>query len=121
MQAVARITHMSRKGDVSRASSVAEKAVAIEPTAWKARHRLATLQLQKQEPMAAKALLGPFVSTTDDFAHIRECLPIVAIAESWTSPPEAHKLAEKAVMLTPWDPTAWRALAFTCSVQRGTT
>ena len=100
-----------------RALSVAEKAVTAEPVQWKARQHLASLQLQRHEPVSAQALLTNSVSSTGGLAPLRECLPLVALAEAHARPVAAQKLAEKAVMLTPWDYAAWQALAYARSRQ----
>ena len=98
--------------DVAKALSISEKALAAEPTQWKARERLALLQLQRQERKSARALLRIDLSAAIDRSTLRECLPLAAVAETEVDPVAAQKLAQRAVMLTPWNRTAWRALEY---------
>lgn len=102
------------KGDNNRALSVSEKAVLAEPIAWQTRHQLASLQLQRHDPASALALLRSSASS-EDIQILRETLPLIAVVEAQIDPAAAQKVASKAAMLTPWDRTVWRALAYTRS------
>ena len=99
------------EGDIKRALSVSEKAVLAEPIAWQTRHQLALLQLQRHDPASALALLRSSASS-EDVQTLRETLPLIAVVEAQIDPAAAQKVASKGAMLTPWDRTAWRALAY---------
>ena len=100
---------------MAQALSAAEKAVVAEPTQWRPLKQLASMQLRRQEPQSARALLSSSISVTDGPSSLQEYLPLAAIAEAHAQPVEAQKLAGKAVVMSPWLNEAWLALAYTRS------
>ena len=92
----------------------------MEPTQWRARQQLASMQLQRGDPGVAQALLSTSVSASDGVVTLRECLSLVALAEAQKRPIQAQRLAQKAVLLSPWSRQSWAALAYSRSCAVGT-
>ncbi|TFK87083.1 TPR-like protein [Polyporus arcularius HHB13444] len=111
------VQHHLGQGDAQQAVAVAEKAVHAEPERIDVRRKLASLTLQSGESSAALAILGGSAQTHSDFAQLRRSLALHSVAlclESGTGEEaaEALKLAQKCVMLSPWDKHGWQVLAY---------
>ena len=88
-----------------------------EPERTDVRRELASLTLRKGESAAALAILSGSAQTQSDFAELRASLALHAVALSVEggdseTVSEAIKLAQKGVMLSPWDKQGWEALAY---------
>lgn len=101
----------SSQGDIVEALSQAQKAVVAEPSRQDARYALASLTLQSGEPSAARASLAGF---DDDIESSRKSLGLSAVAEAQSDRDSgsAKRLAQKAVMLSPWVRHNWEVLAY---------
>ncbi|KAI0633616.1 TPR-like protein [Trametes polyzona] len=110
------VQHHLGQGEAQQARSVAQKAVYAEPARTDARRSLAALTLRSGAPAAALAILGsPESRAQGDFAALRAALALHAVAlcvKARESAPEALRLAQKAVVLSPWDKQAWEAVAY---------
>ncbi|KAH9940522.1 TPR-like protein [Epithele typhae] len=113
------VQHHLGQSEVGKAMSVAQKAVFTEPARSDARQELASLALRTGDRTAALAVLGGATSARADFAHLRAslalytvvlCLEVSGGDEQQAS--EALRLAQKGVMLSPWDLRAWETLAY---------
>lgn len=99
---------------MAQALSVAQKAVSLEPSELHGRTQLATLSLQQGDSNAAQALL---VASTEehDLGESREALSLHSIALAHKDGHRAEaalQLAQKAVILTPWQKNNWESLAY---------
>ncbi|KAI0082004.1 TPR-like protein [Panus rudis PR-1116 ss-1] len=113
------IQHHLGQGDVRQAISVAQAAVAAQP--WKPgiRRRLASLLLRSGDAKSALAILESASTAEEhDLYQARESLGLQAIAYAQTADGgrEAHRLAQKSVMLQPAALFNWQALAYTRNV-----
>ncbi|KAH9920727.1 uncharacterized protein B0H18DRAFT_1121815 [Fomitopsis serialis] len=112
------IQHHLAQGDVAQALSIAQKAVLAEPSLPEMRQTLASLNVQQGDSKSAQAVLaGASGSHEGNLEHARQSLHLEAITRCLAPPSpertaEAHKLAQKAVMLSPWATRNWEALAF---------
>ena len=111
------IQHHLGQGDAKQAFSVAQKAVFAEPARADVRRELASLPLQIGDGAAALAILGGSAQTEGDLAQLRASFVQHAVAlcleiGNGGSATEALKLAQKGVMLSPWDKRGWEALAY---------
>ncbi|GBE81379.1 Superkiller protein [Sparassis crispa] len=113
------IEHHLGQGDSTQALSVAQKAAYAEPSRPEIRRQLASLTLQQGESGAALAVIaGSSAARDDNLAQLRESLALHAVALSLSGHQdpgvnsEARKLAQKAIMLGPWDLHNWRALGY---------
>ncbi|KAH9895045.1 TPR-like protein [Cubamyces lactineus] len=111
------VQHHLGQGDAKQALSVAQKAVYTEPERTDVRRELASLTLRNGQSAAALAILGGSAQTQSDFAELRASLALHAIALSveggdGLTVSEAIRLAQKGVMLSPWDKQGWEALAY---------
>ena len=101
------------KGNVIGARRQVQKALFIEPSRRDARRDLAKLALQDGSAAVARATL---VAAGEGFDDLRQTASLQAVAEclgaSEASQVYAHSLAQKAVMLAPWDMRNWGALAY---------
>ncbi|OJT10137.1 Superkiller protein 3 [Trametes pubescens] len=107
------VQHHLGQGDPKQALSVAQKAVFAEPERTDVRRSLAALTLRSGAHGAALAVLGSHPE--GDFAERRASLALHAVAlcvESWEDAPGALRLAQKGVMLSPWDRRGWETLAY---------
>ncbi|KZT68315.1 TPR-like protein [Daedalea quercina L-15889] len=110
---------MFGQGDVTQALSVAQKAVLAEPSQPEMRRTLAGLNVQQGDGKSALAVLaGTSGSRENNLDNARRSLHLEAITHSIAEPnakraAEGRKLAQKAVMLAPWNMRNWQALAFT--------
>ncbi|KAH9858634.1 TPR-like protein [Lenzites betulinus] len=107
--------HHLAQGDTRQALSAAQKAVFAEPARTDARRSLASLALRTGESGAALATLESGSHAHGDLAELRAALALHAVAlcvESAQDAPAALRLAQKAVVLSPWDRRAWEALAY---------
>ena len=106
------------QNDVDQALSIAQKAVFAEPERPDVRRKLASLTLQKGEATAALATLDGSTSIQADFAELRMSLALHSIAlcleagSSTDRMAKAHRLAQKNVMLSPWEQRGWETLAY---------
>lgn len=86
----------------------------VEPAREDARRTLATLLLQCGEPAAARALISQ--RGDSDIAELRESIGLCAVAKALSedeeSLNEARSMAQKGVMLAPWDRRSWEVLAY---------
>lgn len=105
------------QGDVAQALSVAQKSVFVEPSRSQNRRQLATLAMQAGNPTSAGAILdGTSSASAMGHNEMRHALGAQAIAAAQSDPEAAGVLAQKAVMLAPWEPANWRAYAYSrCS------
>ncbi|KAI0356305.1 TPR-like protein [Trametes cingulata] len=109
------VQHHLGQGDARQAMSVAQKAVFAEPERTDVRRELASLTLRSGKSSAALAILGGSSQTQNDLADLRASLALHAVAlcvESGEGVAEALKLAQKGVMLSPWDRRGWEAVAY---------
>ncbi|KAI0322400.1 TPR-like protein [Amylostereum chailletii] len=101
------------QGDVVRARNQAQKVVFAEPSRRNARRDLASLILQEHEPAAARATLA---GSEDDVEHLRDVVGICAVAEADDVGNDGRNaalaLAQRAVMLEPWNRRNWEILAY---------
>jgi len=106
--------HHLGQGNITEALSEAQKAVHIEPARDDARRTLATLLLQSGEPAAARAVISQ--GGDSDIADVRASIGLRAVALALSggeeSLKEARKMAQKGVMLAPWDRKSWEVLAY---------
>ncbi|KAH8093923.1 TPR-like protein [Cristinia sonorae] len=101
------IQHHLSQGDIMQAISVAQKSVLAHPSHSKHKRQLATLSLQAGDVSSAQAILSSLsASSEEDLTQTRESVALQAIAE------ENARLAEKAVMLTPWKEMGWQSLSY---------
>jgi Flp pilus assembly protein TadD len=95
--------------------SEAQKAVHVEPAREDARRTLATLLLQRGEPAAAQAVITQ-AGENSDFADLRASIGLRAVARARSGDEgglkEAWSLAQKGVILAPWDRGSWNVLAY---------
>lgn len=105
------------QGDVARARSVAQKSVLLEPSRPQSRRQLATLELQDHNPTSARAILdGAATAGSASYDEARQSLGLRAVAAVAADPLSAAMLAQRAVMLTPWNQAHWTACAYSkCS------
>ncbi|KAI0371043.1 TPR-like protein [Pilatotrama ljubarskyi] len=109
------VQHHLGQGDARQATSVAQKAVFAEPERTDVRRELASLTLRDGKSSAALAILSGSSQARGDLADLRASLALHAVAlcvESWGGAAEALKLAQKGVMLSPWDRRGWAAVAY---------
>jgi len=95
--------------------SEAQKAVHVEPAREDARRTLATLLLQCGEPTAAQAIISQ-AGENSDIADLRASIGLRVVARALSRDEEdlkeAWSLAQKGVMLAPWDRRSWNVLAY---------
>ena len=105
------------QGDVARARSVAQKSVLLEPSRVQSRRQLAVLELQDHNPTSARAVLdGTAAVGSASCDEARDSLGMRAVAAVGADPSSAPMLAQRAVMLTPWNRANWTACAYSkCS------
>ena len=111
------VQHHLGQGDAKQALSIAQRAVFAEPERTDARRELVSLTLQSGESAAALAILGGSAKTQGSFAELRASLALHAVSLCLESATEANvtealKLAQKGVMLSPWDQRGWETLAY---------
>jgi superkiller protein 3 len=103
------------QGKLTAALSEAQKAVHVEPSREDARRTLATLLLQCGEPSAARAVISQG-GENSDIADLRASIGLRAVARARSGDEEgvreAWSLAQKGVMLAPWDRRSWDVLAY---------
>ncbi|OCH91806.1 TPR-like protein [Obba rivulosa] len=109
--------HHLAQDDAARALSVTQKAVFSEPTQLGVRRQLATLTLQQRRSNAALAVLAGAAEECS-LVDLRESLRLRAVAECLDKrqgaqgAKNARRLAQKAVLLAPWEVRNWQTLAF---------
>jgi hypothetical protein len=95
--------------------SEAQKAVHAEPAREDARRTLATLLLQCGEPATARSVISQ-AGENSDIADLRASIGLRAVARALSGDEEGLKeawsLAQKGVMLAPWDRGSWNVLAY---------
>ncbi|KAI0743910.1 TPR-like protein [Daedaleopsis nitida] len=109
------IQHHLGQGDAQQALLVAQKAVHAEPERTDVRRKLAALPLQMGDSAAALAVIGSTAHTRADLGELRASLALNAVAlclEAGELASDALELAQKGVMLSPWDRQAWETLAY---------
>ena len=111
------VQHHLGQGDVTQALSVAQKAVFAEPERTDVRRKLASLELRSGQSAAALAVLGGSAQTEGSLAEQRASLALHAVSlcsegGEQVSTAEALRLAQKGVMLSPWDNRGWETLAY---------
>ncbi|KAL5507335.1 SKI3 [Sanghuangporus vaninii] len=118
--------HYIAEGNITKALSVVQGAVHTEPSYIGSRKELASLSLCQGQPEIAQALLSRLLDSPDvyriDGAH--ESLRLLAIASvtsvnKYMTASDARKVAQKAVMLAPWDEKNWLAFAYVRSASKG--
>ncbi|KAL5485002.1 SKI3 [Sanghuangporus weigelae] len=111
--------HYIAEGNIPKALSVVQGAVHTEPSYIGSRKELASLSICQGQPEIAQALLSRLLDSPDvyriDGAH--ESLRLLAIAsvtsvDKYMTASDARKIAQKAVMLAPWDEKNWLAFAY---------
>lgn len=110
-----------------KALSHVQKSVFAEPSRSAARRTLAILALENEDPDAALATLSAMAAGVD--AGSAEGLALRAVAralrvtedgeEKIRDVAEAKSLAQKSVMLAPWETKHWESLAFVRSRTEG--
>ncbi|KDQ57736.1 hypothetical protein JAAARDRAFT_35420 [Jaapia argillacea MUCL 33604] len=108
------IQHQLGEGAFDKAISIAQSAVFAEPSRPEARREASTLALQHGLPDAALAVLVG-AAAEDDQEHLRGSLSVQAIANALNPNGDfdtVRSLAQKAVMLSPWDEQNWQALGY---------
>lgn len=108
------------QGEIEKALSHAQKSVFAEPSRTTARRTLAVLSLQNEDPETALATLSAVSAGIDEGSAEGLALQAVARAlkgnndssEEGQKTADAKKLAQKAVMLAPWEVKNWESLAF---------
>jgi len=107
--------HHLGQGNLTAALSEAQKAVHVEPAREDARRTLATLLLQCGEPAAARAVISQ-AGENSDISDLRASIGLRAVARALSGDEEGLKeawsLAQKGVMLAPWDRGSWNVLAY---------
>ncbi|GJE96722.1 TPR-like protein [Phanerochaete sordida] len=103
--------HHLAQGDLPRALAVVQKLVLREPSRSQSRRQLAALALQAGNPTSARAVLDA-ASAGAGPSELRRALGLGAIAAARADPEAARGLAQKAVMLAPWEASDWRACAY---------
>ncbi|EMD32118.1 hypothetical protein CERSUDRAFT_119089 [Gelatoporia subvermispora B] len=109
--------HYLAQDDARRALSIMQKAAFAEPAQPDIRRQLATLTLQEHKSSTALAVLSG-AAEEGSIVDSRESLRLWAIAECINQHQDdeggnsAKKLAQKAVLLAPWEKCNWQALAF---------
>jgi len=106
--------HHLGQGNLTAALSEAQKAVHSEPAREDARRALATLLLQCGKPTAARAVISQ--GRDSGISDLRASIGLRALAnahsEDEASLKEAWSMAQKGVMLAPWDRRSWEVLAY---------
>jgi superkiller protein 3 len=100
---------VATQGDIAGATAEAQKAVFAEPDSADARRTLATLVLQTHGPAAARAVLA---ARDGDMDAQRRALGLRAVAEADIGGAGAHAMAQRAIMLAPWERHNWEVLAY---------
>jgi superkiller protein 3 len=98
------------QGDSKKALSVAQNAIFAEPSLSSARLQLATLSLMQGDHTSAPAVLSS--QHEDSLEDERQSLSLRAVARSANEEDIATRLAQRAIMLTPWETRNWEALAY---------
>ena len=111
------VQHHLGQGDAGQALSVAQRAVFAEPERTNARRELVALTLQNGESASALAVLQGSAQTQGGFVELRASLALHAVSLCLESGAGANiavasKLAQKGVMLSPWDQRGWETLAY---------
>ncbi|KAI8969575.1 TPR-like protein [Trametes punicea] len=110
------VQHHLGQGDAKHALSIAQKAVFAEPERTDARRELASLTLRSGQSASALAILEGSAQNQNDFAQLRASLALHAVSrcveDEDRAASKALRLAQKAVMLSPWGSTEWKALAY---------
>lgn len=101
------------QGELDGAIKIYSDALATEPNAHVIRRQLAQLVLQHGEPADALKLASDVVAE-EGLDEARQIAALRAVATSVCGHGAiGKKLAQRAVMLTPWESENWDALAFT--------
>jgi superkiller protein 3 len=108
------------QGNIDGALKVYREALAAESGAHVLRRQLAALVLQHGEPQDALKVVNEAEGAEETLEEARESAAVRAIATSATGHArDAKRLAQRAVMLTPWVTQNWEALAFVLSQPAG--
>ncbi|KAI9511143.1 TPR-like protein, partial [Russula earlei] len=106
--------HHLGQGKLTAALSESQRAVHAEPARGDARRTLATLLLQCSEPAAARAVISQ--GEDGNIAALRASIGLRAVANARSGGEESLKdgrrMAQKGVMLAPWDRRSWEVLAY---------
>ncbi|CCM00695.1 uncharacterized protein FIBRA_02734 [Fibroporia radiculosa] len=112
------VQHHLGQGNTQDALAVAQKAAVAEPSRSDIRQELASLVLRQGESSGALAVLGGSAAAREDnLTQLRKSLYLEAVARALASgdaAAPAHEsvtMAQKAVVLSPWDLRGWQALA----------
>ncbi|TBU40919.1 TPR-like protein [Dichomitus squalens] len=111
------VQHHLGQGDAMQAISVAQKAVFAEPERTDVRRALASLALRGGQSATALAILGGSAQTEASFAEQRASLALHAVSlcldrGNKDRAAEALRLAQKGIMLSPWNQRGWETLAY---------
>ncbi|KAL0956081.1 hypothetical protein HGRIS_002250 [Hohenbuehelia grisea] len=118
------VQHHIGLGLTAKASTIAQRALFVDPASAEARGELAKLLLQMRgHETAAMSILGGGSSSMESAESTATMLCLRAVGEARTSPGEGRASpvarAQKAVMLTPWKRKPWLALAYASSCRVG--
>ena len=106
--------HFDPQGNLTAALSQAQMAVHAEPAREDSRRTLATLLLQCGDPAVARPVIAQV--RDNDVGELRKSIGLRAVAtalsEDKQSQREAWSLAQKGVMLAPWDRRSWKILSY---------
>ncbi|KAA1474268.1 superkiller protein 3 [Dentipellis sp. KUC8613] len=106
--------HHLGQGDVAGAQREIQKAIYAEPSRREERSSLARLSLQSGQPAKATALLSGFEG---DVANAQASMALHALSKAMRPDGDAEdawnaeRMAQKAIMLAPWDKKNWEILA----------
>jgi superkiller protein 3 len=98
------------QGNSKKAVSISQSAIFAEPSLSSARLQLASLSLKQGEHTSALAVLPS--QHEDSLEDERKSLSLRAVAESANEEEDASRLAQRAIILTPWESKNWEALAY---------
>jgi len=107
--------HHLAQEDRTKAFSVVQNAVFLEPSRLESRKEMARLRLQANEHKGVASILAVAPQGSNYIEELRSSamLTVVAEAEEQTGEVKnAIRLAQKGVMISPWDTMAWKALIY---------
>lgn len=107
--------HQLDQNNISEALSIAQHALLSEPARQEMRRETASLTLQADDAGSALAILSGAQArgNIEDLLKSSRIRAVALALEEQGDLEEARKVAQKSVMLAPWDKDNWRTLAFT--------
>ncbi|KAH8119473.1 TPR-like protein [Phellopilus nigrolimitatus] len=110
--------HYLAEANTPKALAIAQRAVYTEPSRPEACYNLSSLLVCEGRPEIAQALLSRLLESPRIYSEsgLHRSLQLLAIASvasggGWAAQAEARKIAQRAIVLAPWDSKNWLALA----------